>query len=282
MKSLGRMLFVLLMGLTVAAHALDQGVKVDVLMSKANAAIKMGRAAEALPYLAELESMGPSLKKPLSEDFYVLYIDVLDKSGDKEEAMNRAEAYLEKYGKKGKLYDQVVETMGRIQIEANGEEKAAAAREVQKEREAEEKTAAEAQKDREAHAQSIKELRVCKNEAIALKKSSDGLEGDQKSLERSSSLLDMQRATLETQISMVRSSQYPMPFIEAQIQTDTQTYNNHVRELNAAKREYRTDLQQYNNRLDHYKSRCQSIEAKHSEITEVCGNSQDWFCSGFE
>lgn len=282
MKSLGRMLFVLLMGLTVSAHALEQGVKVDVLMSKANAALKAGQAAEALPYLAELEGMEPSLKKPLPESFYVLYIDALDKSGDKEEAMSRAEAYLEKYGKKGKLYDQVVETMGRIQNEADEEEKAAAAREAREEQEAQEKAAAEAQKEREAHEQLLKELRICKNEAIALQKSSDGLDADQKSIESSSTLLDMQRSTLESQISMIRNSQYPMPFIEAQVQTDTQTYNNHVRELNAAKREYNTDLQQYNNRLDHYKSRCQNMEATHSEISEVCGNSQDWFCSGFE
>lgn len=130
MKLLQSLLCLLLMGMAVTAYAVDQDVQVDLLMAKITSALKADRAAEALPSFAQLESMEPSLKTPLPESFYFYYIDTLDKAGDKEKALgsdhnqaflndklnanSRAEAYLEKHGKKGKYYSQVIEIKSRL------------------------------------------------------------------------------------------------------------------------------------------------------------------------
>jgi hypothetical protein len=99
----------------VAAHAVDQDVQVDILMSKIINAQKEGRAADALPSMAKLESMEPTLKAPLSEGFHFLYITTLDESGDHANALRRANVYLEKFGKGGKNYAKVVDIIGRLE-----------------------------------------------------------------------------------------------------------------------------------------------------------------------
>jgi hypothetical protein len=127
-KFLQGMLFSLLMGMAVAAYGVSQEVQADLLMAKITTAIKAGRAADALPFFAELESMAPSLSEPLPEGFYYNYIVALKKGGDKANALNRAEAYLDKYGKKGRHYDEVIEIVGRLQVEVDKEKKEAAER----------------------------------------------------------------------------------------------------------------------------------------------------------
>lgn len=136
MKLLQSMLFSLLMGIAIMAHAVSDEVKVDLLMVKLTSTLKAEKWADALPFFAELESMEPSLQKPLPEGFHYNYIDTLDKTGDKAKALSRADIYLNKYGKSGKYYGQVIEIMGRLQMQVEKDGKDAAERKVRKEEEA--------------------------------------------------------------------------------------------------------------------------------------------------
>lgn len=83
MKLLQSMLFSLLIGMAVTAHAANLDAQVDPRMSKITAALKTGKAADALLYFAELEGMELSLSYPLPESFHYYYISTLDKTGDK-------------------------------------------------------------------------------------------------------------------------------------------------------------------------------------------------------
>lgn len=53
----------------------------------------------------------------------VLYLDALDKAGEADKAHERAEAYLNKFGKKGKYYKQVVATISRIDLKKDEDKK---------------------------------------------------------------------------------------------------------------------------------------------------------------
>lgn len=119
--------------MSVSVFALDKDIEVDLLMSKITTAIKTDKTADALPSFAKLESMEPSLGKPLPENFHFFYIDALDKSGDYTKALSRCNIYLEKFGKKGKHYGQVIEIMSRSQDRVEREAKAAAERKAREE-----------------------------------------------------------------------------------------------------------------------------------------------------
>ena len=118
-RLLQSILFLLLLGMAVAAYGVNQEVQADLLMAKITSAIKAGRAADALLFFAELENMEPSLSEPLPEGFYYNYIVALDKAGEQAKALERANAYVETYGRRGKHYGQVVEIMSRLEIEAD-------------------------------------------------------------------------------------------------------------------------------------------------------------------
>jgi hypothetical protein len=124
MKLLKNILFTLLMSLALTAFATDQGLKVDLLMAKITASLKADKAVDALPYFAELESMESTLAKPLPQSFHYYYIDALSKSGNNDKALSRAEIYLNKFGKKGKYYDKVIEIISPIQIQKDKEKAA--------------------------------------------------------------------------------------------------------------------------------------------------------------
>jgi hypothetical protein len=117
MKLLRKILFVFLISMAATAVAADKDVQVDLLMAKITASLKANKATDALPYFAELESMEPTLAKPLPQSFHYYYIDALSKSGNNDKALSRAEIYLNKFGKKGKYYDKVIESMAPIQME---------------------------------------------------------------------------------------------------------------------------------------------------------------------
>lgn len=160
MKLLQSILFTLLLGSAATTHAVSQEVQVDLLMAKITAALKAEKPAEALPAFVELEGMEPSLQNPLPESFKFFYIDTLDKTGDKAKALKRAEAYLDKYGKNGKYYGQVIEIMSRLQGEVEKEAKARAAAEAEARRKAEaEAQARAAQAAAQAAAVAEEELR---------------------------------------------------------------------------------------------------------------------------
>lgn len=117
MKLLQNILIIFLMGIALVAHAVEQDVKVDLLMAKITASIKADKATDALPYFAELEGMESSLAQPLPQSFHYYYIETLSKSGNNDKALSRADIYLSKFGKKGKYYAKVIEIISPIQIQ---------------------------------------------------------------------------------------------------------------------------------------------------------------------
>jgi hypothetical protein len=119
MKLLLMVLMLMILVMSPAVRAEDQEVQIDLLMSKITTLLKDDKAAKALPYMAELESMEPSMSKPLPESFHFYYIDTLDKAGDRDKALSRANLYLKKFGKKGKNYGRVIDILSRLQIEAD-------------------------------------------------------------------------------------------------------------------------------------------------------------------
>jgi hypothetical protein len=89
---------------------LDPEVLQDVLMEKMMGALRQDRYADALPYFDRLTRLG----RPLPESFYFYQADALEKSGRRPEARAKAEAYLAKYGKKGKFYTKIVALLARL------------------------------------------------------------------------------------------------------------------------------------------------------------------------
>lgn len=131
MRRLKQLLFVFALGVTCTAHAVDQDLQAEVLLAKIVTLVTAGSMADALPYFAQYEAMG----KTLSEDFLVLYLDTLERAGDRKMALNRANAYLDKYGKKGKSSSQVIETKVRLELQADKDAKEAMERRAREEKE---------------------------------------------------------------------------------------------------------------------------------------------------
>jgi formylglycine-generating enzyme required for sulfatase activity len=104
------------------AFAANADVRADMLTIKFTSAIKASKYAEALPAMAELETLGT----PLSEDFYFLYLDTLDQAGENATALNRSYAYIDKFGRGGKYYGRVIEIATRLQDLADRDAKVAA------------------------------------------------------------------------------------------------------------------------------------------------------------
>lgn len=150
MKLLQSILFSMLLGAAVTAHAVDQEVQIDILMAKIINAQKEGRAADALPAMAKIESMESALSKPLPEGFHFLYVNTLDEAGDHANALRRANIYMEKFGKRGKNYAKVVDIMSRIEDAADKNAKAAAERKLAEEN-AEKERVARKRREGEGH-----------------------------------------------------------------------------------------------------------------------------------
>lgn len=90
--------------------ALDRDIEIDIIAKRLTTLLMAGNSAEALPLFEKLEAM----KAVLPESFDYYYVDTLDKSGNAARAYERGQAYLEKYGKKGRYYDRVVEIYSRL------------------------------------------------------------------------------------------------------------------------------------------------------------------------
>lgn len=141
---LKNILFALVMAVSSSAYAVSQDIKADLLMTKIKSAIEANRPVDALPQFAELEAMEPTLDKPLTEGFHYYYVYALAESGNNLKAQQRANMYLEKFGKQGKHYQEVLGILSRVDDLANQERqeaKAAAERRAQQERETKEMSA---------------------------------------------------------------------------------------------------------------------------------------------
>lgn len=82
----------------------------DILMTRITSAIKTREYYKALPSFKQLDQMD----KNLPESFYYYYIEALASSGKSQDARVRIDAYLQKYGKKGKYYPQVLEVTSKL------------------------------------------------------------------------------------------------------------------------------------------------------------------------
>jgi len=127
MNLLVKVVFVYIFMFVMSVQAVDQDIQVDLLMSKITMALKEKRYADALPAMEKIEGMESTMDKPLSEGFHFLYIDTLDKSGNFAKALKRTNIYMEKFGKRGKHYAQVVDMTVRFQETIEKEEKKAQA-----------------------------------------------------------------------------------------------------------------------------------------------------------
>lgn len=145
-----KVVFINILMLVMSVQAVDQDIQVDLLMSKITMALKEKRYADALPPMEKIEGMENSMSKPLTEGFHFLYLDTLDKSGNYAKALTRTNIYMEKFGKRGKHYAQVVDMTVRLQETV---EKEAIAREerarIQRQREEEERQRIERQEEEE-------------------------------------------------------------------------------------------------------------------------------------
>ncbi|MDD2364765.1 MAG: DUF1566 domain-containing protein [Desulfuromonadaceae bacterium] len=139
----------------------DQG---EALMGKIIPLIKENNAAGALPYMAELEKLGPRLSSPLPESFYYYYIDCLDKAGENSQALNRSKIFLKKYGKKSKYSSKVNEISTRLK-----EEEKAAKLEA-------EKDAAEAKRKAEDEKRAAREVAATELERLIYTDPQSGLQ----------------------------------------------------------------------------------------------------------
>lgn len=101
---------------SATAFALSPRVQADLLMSRITAAVKADNYIGALPDFAELESLAPSLSKPLPEAYYYYYVEALDKAGKSAEALHRSEIYIDRFGEKGRYYYKVIPIMSRAQL----------------------------------------------------------------------------------------------------------------------------------------------------------------------
>lgn len=89
---------------------MDPAILQDLLMEKISAALRDKRAVEALPHFERLAKTGAVLP----ESFYYYRIETLEAAGKKADARESANQYLEKYGKKGKYYSQVISLLARL------------------------------------------------------------------------------------------------------------------------------------------------------------------------
>ena len=103
----------------ITVYGEDPKIQADILMGKITSLLKADEPAKALPYMAELEELGPSLPNRLPESFYFYYIDTLVRAGQNDEALIRARSYLGKYGKKGSYYAKVIKLMTPLQMQAD-------------------------------------------------------------------------------------------------------------------------------------------------------------------
>lgn len=278
MKLLYGILMLFLLGMTLPVHASDEEMQVNLLLARISAALKNDRTSEALSYCATLEKMGPSLANPLPESFYFYYIETLHRSGAKEILLSRIYAYLQKYGKDGFHYGQIIALFSELQMEAMaaGKEEADAAviawEEVNR-----------LQKEKE-HEQVLGELRACQGEAIALEGTEKELSVAFLKINAQSDELLIVKAALDQRVTMIDRSKPGTPEEPKQMRIDfnrdSQSYNEAVRDFNDARKIYNAKVEEQNSCLQRYENRCTDLLVIKYDMEAVCGKSDDWFCRG--
>jgi len=93
----------------------NPGLKTDVTMAKITALLKASRYEDALPYFEQLERS----QVVLPEFFYYYQIDTLYRTKNVSQTLLKSQAYLEKFGKKGRHYSEVISISAEFEIIAD-------------------------------------------------------------------------------------------------------------------------------------------------------------------
>lgn len=276
MKQLPGLLIFFLLGMTLPAHANDQDVQAELLLTKIDSALKNDRMSEALSACAKLEKLGPSLSKPLPEIFYFNYIETMHRSGGKESVLDRSYTYLQKYGKKARHYSQVTAIIAELQRETmkagNGDADAAViAHQLQSEKE---------------HEQTFQALRACQGEAIALEATEKELGVEYEAINTQSEALLAAKAALDQRMILIDRAGPGMPEEQKQMRIDfnrdSQAYDDAVSAFSRARDLYAAKEEGYDHRHKGYADRCGNLLVLASDLEAVCGESDDWFCRDSE
>ena len=118
MRIIKYLTFTFFMFLALSALSADKGVQVDLLTVKIKSALDAGRYGNAVSYFTELEALAP-----LSDDNLFLYINTLERAGERQAAYKRANDYLERYGNNGRHYQKALEVVGRLGEQFDSEKK---------------------------------------------------------------------------------------------------------------------------------------------------------------
>lgn len=270
------LLISLLLGMTLPALASDPEAQAELLLAKIRTALENDRTSAALSYCTTLEKLGPSLRKPLPESFYYDFIEILHRSGAKEKALNRAYAYLHKYGRNSPHYAQVAAIVKELQLAAIqagiiDADAAVSAWEESKEKE---------------QAQTLATLRSCQSEAIALEAREEELSLEFAEISaRSESLLAV-KAALDKRQTLIDRSQSGTPAEQKQLRLDfnrdSQAYNEAVSAFSRSKEIYEAKVEEQSRRLQHFEGGCANLYVVKADMEAVCGKSDDMFCRALE
>lgn len=270
------LLIALLLGMTLPALASDPEAQAGLLLAKIRTALENDRTSAALSYCTTLEKLGPSLQKPLPESFYYDFIETLHRSGAKESALNRAYAYLHKYGKNSPHYAQVAaiikeQQMAAIQAGVKDADAAVLAWEESKEKE---------------QAQTLATLRSCQSEAIALEGREQELSLEFAEISARSESLRAAKAALDKRQTLIDRSQSGTPAEQKQVRLDfnrdSQSYNEAVSAFSRSKELYEAKVEEQSQRLQHFEGGCANLYVVEADMVAVCGKSDDWFCRALE
>ena len=269
-----------LLGMTIPALASDPEAQAELLLAKISSALKNDRTSVALSYCTTLEKLGPSLQKPLPEIFYYNYIETLHRSGAQENVLNRAYAYLHKFGKNSPHYAQVTAIVKELQmaaIQAGIKDADAAAIAW------EELNRIEMEK---AQAQALAELRSCQGEAIALEGTEKDLSLEFEAISAKSESLRALKVALDKRKAMIDRSQQGTPAEQKQLRLDfnrdSQSYNAAVSAFDSVREIYDAKVEEQSRRLQGYEDRCANLYVVKADMEAVCGKCDDWFCRSVE
>lgn len=265
-----------LLAVTLPALASDPEAQAELLLAKISTALENDRTSAALSYCTTLEKLAPSLQKPLPESFYYDFIETLHRSGAKENALNRAYAYLHKYGKNSPHYAQVAAIIKEQQkeaMQAGGIDADAA-------------VIAWGESKEKEQAQTLARLRACQSEAIALEESEEGLSLEFEEINARSAALLAVKAALDKRKAQIDRSQSGTPAEQKQVRLDfnrdSQSYNEAVSAFSSSKQGYEAKVEEQSRRLQHFEEGCANLYVVKADMEAVCGKSDDWFCRALE
>jgi len=132
----------------------------------------------------------------------------------------------------------------------------------------------------------IDQLRTCRFDSLSLDRQKEQLDsfGDDVDSERRT--LDIKRPFLETRLAMINSFNGGTPeynySVREEFRRDAEEYNSLLRQYKRDKKIFNDRSDQYNERVNRFNNSCVGKSASGADIQEVCGDSNDEYCRGFD